>query len=372
MPLTVVIAPDSFKGTLSAAAVAEAIARGWLDSRPDDTVVLVPQADGGEGTIDALAAAIPGASHRSAGMVTGPDGRPTRGGWLALPGGTAVVELAGASGLPLMRALDPLRAQTVGLGEVVTAALDAGASSLVIGLGGSASTDGGAGALRALGLDLRDDHGAPVPHGGAGLARIASADRSELRTPPAGGVTLLTDVDAPLLGPRGAAALFGPQKGATADQVRELDAALGRFASVLGGDPGTAGAGAAGGTGYGFATVWDARLVGGADRIAALSGLDERMREADLVITGEGRFDTTSLMGKVVGQVMARAAEHGVRVTIIAGQLGATPLAEDGGPVPAWALVDVAGGMDAAVADPASALIEAGRLAAAHQSATGE
>lgn len=231
--LTVVIAPDSFKGSLSAAEVATAIAAGWRELRPDDTIVLLPQADGGEGTLDAIAAAVPDAVRRSAGMVTGPDGRPTPGEWLELPGHVGVVELAAVSGLPLMAELDPMGAQTIGVGEVIASALDAGAASLVLGLGGSASTDGGAGALGALGLDLRDGDGALLPPGGGSISRLAAIDRSRLRPAPAGGVTLLTDVDAPLLGARGAAAVFGPQKGATADQVSELDAALAHFATTL-------------------------------------------------------------------------------------------------------------------------------------------
>ncbi|MBU1588354.1 MAG: glycerate kinase, partial [Actinobacteria bacterium] len=154
---TVVIAPDSFKGSLSAREVAEAIAAGWRAVRPDDELVLVPQADGGEGTLDAVEASVPGAVRCSAGSVTGPDGRPTPGEWLQLPDGTAVVELAQPSGLPLMRELDALGATTRGLGQVIRAALEAGATSLVIGLGGSASTDAAAGALAELGLVLLDE-----------------------------------------------------------------------------------------------------------------------------------------------------------------------------------------------------------------------
>jgi len=205
--LRVVIAPDSFKGSLGALEVASAIAEGWLSVRPADAISLIPQADGGGGTRDAIEAAVPGALRHDVGRVTGPDGRSTPGVWLELPGGIAVVELAQMSGLPLMASLDPLGASTVGLGEVIRAALAAGASRLVIGLGGSASTDGAAGALAALGL--RGD--APLGAGGGGLAALRSLDRSALLAPPPGGVTLLTDVAAPLLGPTGAAAGFGQQ-----------------------------------------------------------------------------------------------------------------------------------------------------------------
>jgi len=222
--MNIVIAPDSFKGSLGALEVARAIAAGWSSVRPGDSLTLIPQADGGEGTLDAVEASVPGAVRRDAGPVTGPDGRPTPGVWLALPDGTAVVELAQMSGIPLMERLDPLGASTVGLGEVIRHALGSGASRLVIGLGGSASTDGAAGALSALGL--RAD--VSLSSGGGALGGLGRLDRSQLLAPPPGGVTLLTDVSAPLLGPAGAAAVFGPQKGATPGQVEELDAALGR------------------------------------------------------------------------------------------------------------------------------------------------
>ncbi|GMA93707.1 hypothetical protein GCM10025881_05310 [Pseudolysinimonas kribbensis] len=180
----IVIAPDSFKGSLDAAPVADAIAAGWRSVRPDDELVLLPQADGGEGTLDAVASAVPLARVRDAGPVTGPDGRPVEGHWLLLPDGTAVIELAQPSGLPLMAALDPLGATTRGLGEVIGRALDEAPARLVIGLGGSASTDGGAGALAALGLGLLDEAGVAIPDGGGALAQLARIDRSGLRPAP--------------------------------------------------------------------------------------------------------------------------------------------------------------------------------------------
>ena len=348
---TVVIAPDSFKGSLSAREVAQAIADGWRTVRPGDEIVLVPQADGGEGTLDAVEASVPGAVRRSAGLVTGPDGRPTPGEWLELPGGTAVVELAQCSGLPLMQQPDALGATTRGVGEVIRAALDAGATSLVIGLGGSASTDGAAGALRALGLELLDADGNPVPEGGRGLAAIASVRRDQLVPPP--GVTLLTDVTAPLLGPTGAAAVFGPQKGATSGQVAQLDAALAHFAELLGGDPALPGSGAAGGAGYGFSAGWGASIVPGAEHLAELSGLRAAIARADVVLTGEGRFDEQSRTGKVVGSLLDLGATG-----VIAGQVTA--------PTGVWtaSLTDLAGSVDAAMADTARWLREAGAAAA--------
>lgn len=346
MPLTVVVAPDSFKGTLSARAVADAIAAGWREIRPDDDLVLMPQADGGEGTLDAIEAVAGGIRHR-VGDVTGPDGRPTPGEWLELPGGVAVVELAQTSGLPLMRRPDPIRATTRGLGELIRVALDAGATSLIVGLGGSASTDGGAGALAALGLALLDEQDELVADGGRALLDILAIDRSDLMPAPPGGVTLLTDVTAPLLGLTGAAAVFGPQKGASPDEILELDAALAHFARLLGGDPNQPGAGAAGGTGFGLATAWGARIVPGARYVAELSGLAERIPTADLVLTSEGTFDEQSFGGKVVGSVLDLAAHKSVRAGVIAAQLALDPK------VWAVSLTDLAGSTEAAIKDPA-------------------
>jgi len=365
MSPSIVIAPDSFKGSLSAREVADAIAAGWRTVAPDDTLTLIPQADGGEGTIDAIEAAVAGSVRRSAGLVTGPDGRPTPGEWLELPSGTAVVELAQSSGLPLMQAPDALGASTRGLGEVIRAALASGATSLVIGLGGSASTDGGSGALAALGLGLTDDTGSPLPDGGAALARLGAVDRTGLVAAPAGGVVLLTDVTAPLLGHAGAAAVFGPQKGATASDVELLDGALANFARVLGGDAAQPGAGAAGGAGFGFASAWGATVESGADYLAVLSGLGAAIDGADVLILGEGRFDSQSLGGKVVGQLLQRAEERDVRAGVIAGQVATTAVLR-GEPVWTAALVDLAGSVAAAIAEPAHWLRDAGAAAARH------
>lgn len=351
--MRVVIAPDSFKGSLDAPDVAAAIAEGWLRVRPGDQVRMLPQADGGEGTSAAIASAVAGAGLRSAGDVTGPDGRPVPGHWLQLPDGTAVVELAQSSGLPLMASPDPLGATTRGLGEVILAALDSGARRLVIGLGGSASTDGGAGALAALGLQLLDADARPIGDGGGELARLARIDATALRIAPA---RLLTDVTAPLLGRSGAAAVFGPQKGASPSDVRTLEEGLARFAGLLGADPATPGTGAAGGTAYGFHAAWGAPIESGARAIADLTGLTAEAASADLVITGEGSFDATSSTGKVAGHVLELAGD---RARIIAGRVDAES------PVPSVALTDLAGSPDAAMADPARWLREAGaRLAA--------
>ncbi|QLQ35749.1 glycerate kinase [Micromonospora robiginosa] len=360
--MRVVVAPDSFKGSLAAHDAARALADGWSARRPGDDVRLLPLADGGEGTLDAFAAARPDAGWHAT-TVPGPDGRPVDAGWLLLPEGTAVLELARASGLPLLDAPDPRHAHTYGLGVVAAAALDAGATALVVGLGGSASTDGGTGALRALGLRLRDRRGRDLPLGGAALADLADLDRAGLRPAPPGGVRLLVDVTAPLAGPGGAAAVFGPQKGAGPDDVAALDAALLRFATLAGGDPDQPGAGAAGGTGYGLAALWGARIVPGAAAVAELAGLPDALAGADLVLTGEGRFDDTSLRGKVVGALLDTAAAARVPVQVVAGQLGATPPDAVSAAV---SLVELAGSVESALAEPGRWLRAAGdRLARA-------
>jgi glycerate kinase len=361
-PMRVVIAPDSFKGTLDAAAAADALAAGWRSRRPDDELLTLPLADGGEGTLDALGHDLPGSCWRST-PVSGPDGRPVEAAWLLLPDGTAVVEMARAAGLPLLAEPDPLNATTRGLGELLAAAVaDPAVSRVMLTLGGSATTDGGTGALAALGARFTDADGARLPPGGGALARLDRVDLSGLTPPPAGGVQCLVDVTAPLLGPLGAAGQFGPQKGASPEQVAELDAALARLAGLLDGDPEAPGAGAAGGTAFGFAACWGAQFVSGADAVAAAAGLDEALAGADLVLTGEGQFDAQSLRGKVVGALVARAGAAGVPVTVVAGRVVAgeeLPVAR------ALALTDLAGSAAAAMAEPARWLTEAGaRLAA--------
>ena len=232
MAHTVVIAPDSFKGTIGAAAAAEALAAGWRRERPDSELRLMPMADGGEGTVDAFAAAVPGAQRMPV-TVTGPeDGR--------------VVELANTSGIellgtpPLLHAFD---AHTRGFGEAIAAALAHGVSRLVLGIGSSSSTDGGTGMLTALGARFTDAAGRPVARGARGLDAVTAADLLGLAPLPPGGVTVLSDVTNPLFGPRGAAAIFGPQKGAGADDIPVLDAGLARLAALVDADPETAGAG---------------------------------------------------------------------------------------------------------------------------------
>lgn len=356
--MRVLFCPDAFKGGPNALAVATALAAGWRSERPDDDLDLCPLADGGEGTLDVIAAAVPGSRVVAVPGCTGPDGRPVDGRYLLLPDGTALAELAVTSGLPLMREPAPLTATTRGLGDVLGRAVAAGAERLVVALGGSASTDGGWGALAALGLRALDARGTLLGDGGAALADVASLDRSALQAPPAGGVDVLVDVAAPLLGPSGAAVTFAPQKGATASEVSVLEAALARWADVLGGAPDASGAGAAGGTAYGLAAAWGARLVLGAGYVGDLVRLDERVAAADVVVTGEGRLDPTSLTGKVVGEVLRRA--EGRRVVVVAGQVESSVLA-DRPDATTLSLTDLAGSAAASLARPDHFLRAAGR-----------
>ncbi|CAO5183130.1 Glycerate 2-kinase [Frankia sp. AiPs1] len=343
-----VIAPDSFKGSARATQVAVALAQGWRSRRPDDEIVALPIADGGEGTLDVFAATTPGA-RRSPVRVTGPDGRPRDTEWLALPGEVALVELAAVSGLPLMRAPDPLGAHTLGVGQALTAALDAGARQILVALGGSASTDGGTGALAALGARFLDADGTMLPLGGGALLTLDQIDLARLVPLPPGGVRCLVDVDAPLLGDSGAAAVFGPQKGADPADVARLGGGLARLAGLIGGDPAAPGAGAAGGTAYGLAAAWGAELVSGVQTIIEVAGLPEALAGTDWLVTGEGRFDQTSLGGKVVGGVLALARRLGVPVLVAAGQLDAP---RPRGVVGEIALSRLAGGPAAAMAEP--------------------
>jgi glycerate kinase len=329
--MRVVIAPDSFKGTASAADIAEAVAEGWRHERPDDELVLLPMADGGEGTLDAFAAAVPG-SDRVPVQVTGPDGRLVDAAWLQLPDGRAVVELAATSGLGLLGEPEPDSAHTTGFGQAVAAALDAGATGLLLGIGGSASTDGGIGALRALGLTLTLSASASASAsadtdtdttGSALLDHVTAVDRTSLRPLPPLGATVLSDVTSPLLGPEGAAAVFGPQKGVTPDRIAVHEARLARWATHFPEvDPTTPGAGAAGGTGFGL-LAWGAHLGSGAEAVAEALGLADAVAAADLVVTGEGRFDGQTAAGKTPTVVTAIAAAAGTPVALVAGEVAA-------------------------------------------------
>ncbi len=370
--MRIVVAPDSFGGTLSAVQAAEAIRVGWTRTAPDDQVTTVPLSDGGPGFVDVLHHCLGGRLVEV--MVSGPLGEPVVAHILLVEKGgarTAYVESAQVCGLHLIPAerRDPTRATTVGVGELLLAAVDAGAQRIVVGLGGSGTCDGGAGLLAALSAQVRTDEGTRGPgvlrHGGAGLGVVRSVD---LRTPLdlLGDVEVVvaTDVDVPLLGSRGAAHGFASQKGATPAQVDELESALGAFARALGRrsdgkDPALlAGAGAAGGLGYALLHL-GARRVPGIATVLGSVGLAERVGAADLVLTGEGRFDWQSLQGKVVSGVCGVAVEHARPVLVLAGQV------EVGrrewvalGAAGAFSVADQAGSVAAAMAAPADRLAD--------------
>ncbi|SDF24383.1 glycerate kinase [Phytopseudomonas seleniipraecipitans] len=326
--MKIVIAPDSFKESLSAPEVAQAIARGWLAVYPDAEIALCPMADGGEGTVDAVLAATGG--ERRELTVQGPLATQVQAHWGWLGDGTAVIEMAAASGLHWVPSAqrDARVTSSYGTGELIRAALDAGATRIILGLGGSATNDGGSGLLRALGARFLDAGGNELRPGGAALAKLQRVDLSALDARLHDvQVDVAADVDNPLCGPRGASAVFGPQKGANPAQVEELDAALARMAEVvseaLGEDfSNFPGVGAAGGLGFAAKAFFDARFRPGVELVAELSGLAEAVAGADLVITGEGRLDAQSLHGKTPVGVARVAQAQGVPVVALAGSLG--------------------------------------------------
>ncbi|MEV0636575.1 glycerate kinase [Streptomyces sp. NPDC050619] len=327
------IAADKFKGSLTAVQVAERVTAGLRRVVPDLAVASLPVADGGDGTVDAAVAA--GFERREV-RVAGPLGHELTAAF-ALRDGTAVVEMAEASGLQRLPAgvFAPLTASTYGSGELLRAALDAGARTIVFGVGGSATTDGGAGMLSALGARFLDAEGEPVTPGGEGLADLASADLSGL-DPRFADVELVlaSDVDNPLTGPKGASAVYGPQKGASPDDVEALDAALAHYAKVLENSVGakaaqyaaSPGAGAAGGIGYG-ALLLGARFRPGIEVMLDVLGFASALEKTTLVITGEGSLDEQTLHGKAPAGVAAAARAAGKEVVAVCGRLALQPQA---------------------------------------------
>lgn len=333
-PMRVLVAPDKFRGTLTAAQAARAIAAGWRRARPDDDVVEVPMADGGEGTLDAMVDGLRG--ERRTTRVSGPLGDPVDAGYGMVPGPsgpTAIVEMARASGLELIAEArrDPKRTTTRGTGELIDAALRERPAQIVVCIGGSATNDGGAGMAQALGVRLLDDEGLEIGPGGAGLLDLARIDASRLN--PAVRRTrfvVATDVDNPLTGPQGASAVFGPQKGAAPDDVAMLDRALAHFAAVVHRDLGidvrhVPGAGAAGGLGAGLVAFLGAHLRPGVEVVMEAVGLPERLGRADLAITGEGKLDEQSLHGKAPAGVIRAGREAGVPVVVLCGRAEVRP-----------------------------------------------
>ncbi len=327
--MKVVIAPDKFKGSLPAPEVATAIARGLARAWPEADVDLVPMADGGEGTVEALVKATSGI-HREA-TVTGPLGEPVAARFGLLGDGqTAVLEMAAASGLVLVPAdrRNPLRTTTRGTGELLRAALDAGASRVILGIGGSATNDAGAGLAQALGFRLLDAQGQELEPGGGDLGRLDRIDPSG-RDPRLDRIELAVacDVDNPLCGPRGASAVFGPQKGATPEMVARLDHNLAHFARIVERDLGVTiadlpGAGAAGGLGGGLVAFAGGRLERGVDLVIRSVGLGDRLNGAVLCLTGEGSLDEQTASGKTAAGVARLARSLGVPTLALAGTIG--------------------------------------------------
>ncbi|MFI5916638.1 glycerate kinase [Dactylosporangium sp. NPDC051541] len=364
--MRVLVCPDKFAGTISAPDVAEAFAEGWRGVKPDDELVLRPLSDGGPGFSAVLAAALPQAKVLTV-ATTDPLGRAVEG-HVLLDGEIAYVESAEACGLHLLAEAerDPKHTTSFGLGPLVVAAVESGAREVVIGLGGSATNDGGAGLLAALGAAPLDAAGYALPYGGAALTACAGL----------GGVPRMrearlvaaTDVDSPLLGLHGASSVFGPQKGASREDVFLLDGALTRFAEVLETLPGCPsgvatlpGAGAAGGLGAAILAL-GGRVESGIGLVRRLTGLDAELESAYLVVTGEGSFDEQSLRGKVVAGVANAARDLGVPCVVVAGRVDAGRReAAAIGVTEAHSLVEHFGSVPKAMSQPADGLRELGR-----------
>ena len=327
--MKIVIAPQGFKATLSGLEAARAIARGVSAALPDAETVLAPVADGGDGTLNALVDGTGGQVFSS--TVTGPLGQPLQAQWGVMGDGrTAIIEMALASGLALVpqRRRNPRMTTTAGTGEILREALDRGYDRIIVGLGGSATNDGGAGMATALGARFLDSAGNSLPAGGSALARLDRIETDGLHSG-VGGATIVaaTDVTNPLCGPDGASAVFGPQKGASPDMVQELDAALANYARVVERDLGSdvseqPGAGAAGGLGAGLMAFAGATLQSGIDMVCDVLDFDSLLEGADLVITGEGRADRSTIFNKAPVGVARHAHAHGVPTVLLAGGLG--------------------------------------------------
>lgn len=337
--MRVVVAPDKFEGTLTAPQVAKALAAGWRRADRRAVVEEVPVADGGKGTLATLLSALGGRSERV--RVTGPLGDPVDADFgLAETdrGLTAIVEMAEASGLSLVSEgrRDPLRATTRGTGELLVAAARHHPRRILVGIGGSATTDAGAGMAQAIGVRLLDDRGMELEPGGAALRRLYRIDGSGIdRLLRQTEIVVACDVDNPLVGPVGAARTYGPQKGASADEVALLDEALAHFAFVVHRDVGLdvrdlPGAGGAGGLPASLAAFLGARLRPGFDLVADAVGLPRRLEAADVAITGEGRYDRQTERGKVPSGVLRLAREAACRTVVVAGQIeeGVAPPAD--------------------------------------------
>jgi len=359
MRVKVVVAPDKFKGTLDAGSVARAIKAGVQRALPEAGVVLVPMADGGEGTVDAMVAAVGGERHFV--VVTGPTGDSIKAEFGVLADGTAVIEMAKASGLSLVpiEKRNPMVTTTFGTGELIEAALDLGCERFIVGIGGSATCDGGIGLAQALGIKILKADGSPVGPGGAELIKIARIDMSTINPQLKRAQFLVaTDVKNPLYGPLGAAHVFAPQKGAGPDEIIQLDQGLIHFAGIVKRDIGIdvtelPGGGAAGGLGAGLVAFLGATLRPGVDLIIEAVGLRDKIRDADLVITGEGQIDRQSAYGKAPIGVAQLAKKFSVKTVAIAGRLGeGYQEALTAGIDDIYSLEQVAGSAEEAMANP--------------------
>jgi glycerate kinase len=327
--MKIIVAPDSFKGNLSAPEVCAAIEEGILRADKTAAVCKIPLADGGEGTARAVTEAAGGRFVKVS--VTGPLGDKTEAEFGLIEGGrVAVLDMASASGIELIsrERLNPMKATSYGTGELIAAALDTGAKELIIGIGGSATNDGGIGMISALGFKVLDEGGAPVGHGGEALGKIASVDTSgaDKRLGEVS-VKVACDVTNPLLGPRGASAVFGPQKGATADMIKVLDAGLVKLEGAwiragLAGDAAQSGDGAAGGVGAALRICLGASMESGALLVMRYAGFFDNLKDAGLVITGEGMTDSQTAGGKLCSVVARESRKAGIPVALLSGALG--------------------------------------------------
>lgn len=325
--MKIVIAIDSFKGCMTSSQAGEAAKTGILRVLPDADVIVRPMADGGEGTVDALASGR--VKEDAAAEVQGPLGDPVSAKYAVLDGSTAVMEMSAASGITLVRKdqLNPYKTSTYGVGQMIKDALDRGCREIILGIGGSATNDGGAGMLQALGFELLDEEGSPIPLGAEGLGKL-----SEIRTENADSrlsecrIRVVSDVGNPLTGEQGSSAVFGPQKGATPEMVKQLDQWLSHYAEVSSAcvkdaDPDYPGSGAAGGLGFALRTFLNAELVPGVDLVLDFTGMEEVVKDADYLITGEGQLDRQTVMGKAPSGIAGLGEKYDIPVLAFSGSV---------------------------------------------------
>ncbi len=326
--MKILIAPDSFKGSNSSIAVADRIEAGIIKVFPDAEIIKMPIADGGEGTVEAFVLGAGGEFH--AAEVTGPMGNPVTATYGILSNGIGVIEMAAASGLPLVpeNEKNPMKATTYGVGELIVEAVNRGCKTIVLGLGGSATNDGGVGMAQALGVSFKDKAGKELALGAEGIARLEAVYTGGINPKiSCVDIVIASDVNSPLCGTKGASAIFGPQKGADGNMVKELDAVLAHLAETVKAQLGidcadTPGAGAAGGLGYGLMAFCGAKMKTGIETVMDAVEIDKLLDGCDLVITGEGKIDGQSAFGKVPVGVAQRARKYNVPVLAIVGNIG--------------------------------------------------